>query len=186
MNIKPTIPLFLGVLLLAACSPNQNVQQYQATSNSIQMNTSKNPLSLSKINLSDADAEQIALNQVNGTITKFSRDFNESIPYYEISIVKDNYNYEFEISAVDGTILEQSMEPIVIPNPTQEISITHEQAKEIALGQVNGTITEFDYDLDDIPPKYEVSIVSEDKKYKFDISAVDGSILSSSMESIYN
>ena len=78
------------------------------------------------------------------------------------------------------------MEPIVIPNPTQEISITHEQAKEIALGQVNGTITEFDYDLDDIPPKYEVSIVSEDKKYKFDISAVDGSILSSSMESIYN
>ena len=77
----------------------------------------------------------------------------------------------------------------VIPNPpttTQSINISDEEAKQIALNQMQGTITEFSRDFDDYIPKYEISIVNGDMEYEYEISAIDGSIIGYSAESIYN
>ena len=51
-------------------------------------------------------AKDIALDQVSsGTITKVSYDEDDRIPTYEITLIEGMTEYEFEISAIDGTIL---------------------------------------------------------------------------------
>ncbi len=70
--------------------------------------------------------------------------------------------------------------------PTQSINILDEEAKQIALNSVQGTITEFSQDFDEHIPKYEVSIINDDMEYKYESSAIDGAIIGYSVESIYN
>ena len=58
------------------------------------------------------------------------------------------------------------------------------KAKEIALGQVpNGTITEISFDYENGVLVYEVTVVEGTTEYDFEISGVDGSIISKSMDS---
>lgn len=64
----------------------------------------------SRIKISAARAKEIALAQVSGTIVEFSQDFDEYIPKYEITIRNGNVEYEFDISAVDGSILSREVD----------------------------------------------------------------------------
>ena len=67
---------------------------------------------------------------------------------------------------------------------TQGVTIDEAKAKEIALGQVpNGTITEISFDYENGVLVYEVTVVEGTTEYDFEISGVDGSIISKSMDS---
>lgn len=73
--------------------------------------------------ISEEEAKQIALSEVKGAdvsnITKFREDQDDGRKEYDIEIIYDGYEYDFEISAEDGTIFDRS----------KEKSDTHEQAK---------------------------------------------------------
>jgi uncharacterized membrane protein YkoI len=47
-----------------------------------------------------------------GTVTKNKLDYDEGFLVYEIKIVENGIEYEFEISATRGTVLEQSQEAV--------------------------------------------------------------------------
>lgn len=65
------------------------------------------------ISIDEVKAKEIALAQVpKGTVTKTSFDGDEYIPNYEIDIVADGYEYEFEIDARDGRILKMQKDLI--------------------------------------------------------------------------
>ncbi|MEG0013572.1 MAG: PepSY domain-containing protein [Cellulosilyticaceae bacterium] len=65
------------------------------------------------ISIDEVKAKEIALAQVpNGTVTKTSFDGDEYIPNYEIDIVADGYEYEFEVDARDGRILKMQKDLI--------------------------------------------------------------------------
>lgn len=60
------------------------------------------------IKIDESKAREIALSQVpNSTIIKYSFDENDSIPNYEITVTDKNHTYEYEINAVDGSIMEK-------------------------------------------------------------------------------
>ncbi len=135
--MKSKLALFASCLLISACSkttilpqhsPSSTTNEKIATTNN---NTSSSDASQSNptttpqqpaiqnpstpiqsINISDEEAKQIALNQMQGTITEFSRDFDDYIPKYEISIVNGDMEYEYEISAIDGSVIGYSVESI--------------------------------------------------------------------------
>ncbi|MBQ1785171.1 MAG: PepSY domain-containing protein [Turicibacter sp.] len=140
----------------------------------------------SKIKTTVARAKEIAVARVGGgTITEFSQDFDDRVPNYDVTIRHGNAEYDLEISAVDGSILAFDVEyDKVVQKPSNStsssnIKITAAKAKEIAIAQAGGgTVTDFSQDFDERVPKYEVKVRNGNTEYDFDISAVDGSILS--------
>ena len=71
---------------------------------------------------------------------------------YKRQVVDGTYKYEFEVSAMDGSILSKDQELINQAsniNTNQGLNIDQTKAKEIALGQVNsGVIGEFSLDYE--------------------------------------
>lgn len=56
-------------------------------------------------------AKEIALKETDGgTITDFELDSDDGRSYYEIEIAKGNMEYELEINAADGSIIEFKMD----------------------------------------------------------------------------
>ena len=64
--------------------------------------------------ISEAEAKQIALSEVVGAdishISKFNKDKDDGRDEYDVEIIYDGYEYDFEISAKDGQIFDQSKE----------------------------------------------------------------------------
>lgn len=130
--MKNTITTMFFCLLISACSPSSNnqiptinnqqlTQGQQSNLNQESQNQASNSNqgienhpsnSLSQIKISADEAKQIAFNQVSGTLTELSTDFDEYIPKYEVSIVNGVMEYQFDISAIDGSILGYSTESI--------------------------------------------------------------------------
>ena len=143
-----------------------------------------NPTSTHQVSIDEAKAREIALQEVaNGVITKFKYDLDYYIPNYDLEVSDGTTKYEFEISAVDGSILKQSNE--LKPSSIHQVAIDEAKAREIVLQEVaNGVITKFEFDPDDSVPKYDLEISDGTTEYEFEISAVDGSIISREVEKI--
>ena len=64
--------------------------------------------------ITDSEAKQIALSEVKGAdvsnITKFKKDTDDGRTEYDVEIIYGGYEYDFEISAKNGTIFDQSKE----------------------------------------------------------------------------
>ena len=85
-----------------------------------------------------------------------------------------------------GFVLAQSMTPGSAAN--QEAAskklITAQEAKDIALKEVNGTITESDYDGDDKRPHYEFEIQSNKEEVNIEVDAETGKATITERETI--
>ncbi|MEE0965981.1 MAG: PepSY domain-containing protein [Bacilli bacterium] len=112
-------------------------------------------------------AKELALKEVNGTIISTKRDDDD----YEITIQKDNYTYEIEVSKKTGKITDIDKEKVA----TTVNIISKSKAKEIALAQVAGTVTSVDYEDDDY--KYEIEIVKDNLKYDIEIDGRNGQVI---------
>lgn len=163
--------------------------------------------------ISEEEAKQIALSEVKGAdvsnITKFREDQDDGRKEYDIEIVYDGYEYDFEISAEDGTIFDRSKEkadtyeqakapaensssssgaasPSPAPSTSSLSEISLESAKEIALAQVSGAtagnIVKAEKDYDDGYEEYEIEILYNGYEYDFEISAETGEIISKDVD----
>lgn len=120
--------------------------------------------------ITESEAKQIALSQVDGAdisnITECKKDKDNGRTEWDIEIIYDGFEYDFEISAKDGTIFDQSKEvadaaalaklekkngvksesqgsnnTVVVEQTRSDggsSGISLEKAKSIALGQVPG------------------------------------------------
>lgn len=143
--------------------------------------------------ITEEEASSIALSKVEGATSddlRIKKDTDDGKNIYEISILYDNVEYDFEIDAATGNILEQSSEledGHWLNNNTNYIS--EKEAKKIALGQVTGaseTDLRIHKDNDDGKDIYEGSIVYNEIEYEFEIDAATGNIIDWSSESIYD
>ncbi|MBU3804551.1 MAG: PepSY domain-containing protein [Candidatus Cellulosilyticum pullistercoris] len=64
----------------------------------------------STLSIDQAKAKRLALNLHSGEITEFSLDESSPIPYYEITINDGTYEYELEINALTGEVIELNQE----------------------------------------------------------------------------
>lgn len=116
-------------------------------------------------------AKQIALSQLNGTISSANYDQDDGI--YEIIINANGYDHEFDINAQTGAIIKQDKE--LAENTTGDSPIISSQkASEIALSKANGTVTKID--LED--GVYDVEVKDGTYDYEIEIDAQTGNVLS--------
>ena len=154
-------------------------------------------------------AEEIALNDVGITREdtsrfRISKDHDDGLPTYDIQFTYDNMEYEYEIQASDGTILDTSTEPsenasASAQTDSQESSspdsasthknasngITWEEAAALALERVSGATQNdlrMNLDFDDGYETYEGDIIYNQIEYEFEIDAATGKFLEWSEE----
>jgi len=70
----------------------------------------REPISSSTLSIDQATAKKLALNLHSGEITEFELDESGVTPYYEITINDGTYEYEMEINALTGEVIELQQE----------------------------------------------------------------------------
>lgn len=137
--------------------------------------------------ISVEEAKKIALKEVDGEIIRIKLDDSkddEDSPEYEVKVRKDGNIYEIEIDAYTGKVNSIEVEYEKSDNSNQPSKvISAEEAKKIALKEVNGKITriKLDYD-DDGTAKYEIKIIKDGVKYELEIDAFTGKVLKNEID----
>ena len=141
-----------------------------------------------KAYIGEDKAKEIALNHANVTnITnyKIELDFDD-VMVYEIEFKANNKEYDYEINATSGDIIEYEIDDKEYINNSNNSSsnnstITKDEAKQIALNHANVTdITNYKIELDD--NKYEIEFNYNNSEYEYEINATTGKIIKYSID----
>lgn len=132
---------------------------------------------------------KLTADKVTFTEAKLERDDGRDI--YDIEFYTADYKeYDYEIDARTGKVLEVDYDAESFTPPAASGTITREKAQEIALAKVHGAkaehIKKLKLDQDDGRTIYEVEIVYNAMEYELEISAADGKVLKFESESIYD
>ncbi len=137
------------------------------------------------LKISPEEAKKIALKQVNGTIIEEKLDDDDNRLLYEFEILtSDNRKVEVKVDAMNGEVLKLEQDDRYDDddddNKHQNVStkISLDEAKKLALAEVNGTITEAELDNDDNRLLYEIEILtSNDREAEVKVDATNGKVL---------
>ena len=163
-----------------------------STENSVTQGT---PSSASYITADEA--EQAALSHAGISSSDVSYitcelDFDDGIMVYEVEFISGNTEYEYDINAIDKSVLKFSTERA--DNYSQSGqggssgnagSITEAEAQQAAFshaGVSGATVIKAEYDRDD--NKYEIEFIAGSYKYEYEISAADGRVIESEKEAV--
>lgn len=163
-----------------------------STENSVTQGT---PSSASYITADEA--EQAALSHAGISSSDVSYitcelDFDDGIMVYEVEFISGNTEYEYDINAIDKSVLKFSTERA--DNYSQSgqggssgnaASITEAEAQQAAFshaGVSGATVIKAEYDRDD--NKYEIEFIAGSYKYEYEISASDGRVIESEKEAV--
>ena len=212
-----TIIMGMGAGLIGCTQASQNSSQTaQNNTQTVQSNESVNTQTNntvanenkgSKITLDEA--KKIALNHANLTSKEVSfinaeADMDNGVEFYDIEFYNNNKEYDYEISAADGKIIEYDYdvegygESTNVSNNnssntnkqntntnsnTSSNKISADKAKKIALNHANLTSNQVSYvqveaDFDDYTPSYDVEFYHNNVEYSYEINANTGNIIS--------
>ncbi len=136
-------------------------------------------------------AKEIALNnagvkQADAVFKKAYYDSDDLVAHFDIKFVANGYEYEYEVKASDGAILEKDIEKEPVREqasqaPAKEY-ISKDKAKEIAIAhaKVDSAKVKFvkaELDHDDLIAHYEVEFVEGRYEYEYEINAESGKII---------
>ncbi len=140
-------------------------------------------------------AKSIALEAAGVTASqvqnlRVERDYDDGRLEYEIEFYVGSTEYDYVISGVDGTILQQDVEQEGGSHTTQPSTgsdIGAEKAKSIALAHAGFTASQVqnlkvEKDYDDGQLEYEVEFYAGTTEYDYTISGTDGTILKQDKE----
>ncbi len=117
------------------------------------------------------------------TFTKAETDYDNGVKEYDIEFYTNDAEYEYEVRASDGTILDKSVEAFeTTTTSTSGDYITLDKAKSIALNKVglaasDVTFTKAKLEKDDGVMQYEIEFYKGTTEYEFEINATTGTIL---------
>ena len=141
--------------------------------------------------ISIENAKEIALNNAgvkkdDVVFKKAYYDSDDLVAHFDIKFVANGYEYEYEIKASNGAILEKDIEKEHIREqvsqaPEKEI-ISQEKAKEIAIAHAKVDAAKvkavkIELDNDDLIVHYDVEFVDEKYEYEYEINAESGKII---------
>lgn len=177
---KRLVGLATGALLLTACTNAQGAERQ------------KNVLSEEQPQAITMDkAKEIAFNHANvdGSKAQFDdAEYDERHNEYELEFYVDGVEFEYDISAVDGTILDAEKDDVDFDDANEKDTnkdnssefISLDEAKEIAFDHagVDGSKAKFDdAELEKSDKRYELEFYIDDVEYEFDIHAVTGDVI---------
>lgn len=165
---------------------------FVACNKSTPANPSDSNITSSKITVEQA--KDIALKHAKlandkVTFVKAEEDTNDSIKRYDIEFYTGNTEYDYEINADTGEVIEfdKDIEDHTIPTNPDSIpnkaKISEDEAKNIALRHANLTndkvkFDNIEYYTDNGFNKYDIDFHYNNQEYSYEIDAQTGEILS--------
>lgn len=129
------------------------------------------------------EIQKKALAEVNGAILDVQLDKSSLQSYYQVNVAKADETYDLIFDAKTGELLnkdnnyanvdDNSHKNVVTVAKQMTSAVTQQQAIQIALNKVNGTVTKAG--MDDYS-EYDIEVVSADYEYDFVIDATTGTI----------
>ncbi len=146
---------------------------------------SKNTGYISIDNAKEAALKDAGVNSSDAVFEKAQFDGNEPTPHYDIEFRSNDYEYDYEINAVNGAVLERDKErdfDINKSSANAENFIGKEAAKEKAFAHAGIKAAdvkraEIELDSDEPVPHYDVDFVSGKYEYEYSINAKTGSVI---------
>ncbi|MCI5898417.1 MAG: PepSY domain-containing protein [Firmicutes bacterium] len=123
------------------------------------------------------------INSSEVTFVKEELEKDKQVPSYELEFYNDSAEYEYDVHAGTGEILESSVEYIAAKSQNGRTAgqnvITLDQAKEIALkhcGAAAADVTFTETKLDQEENVYEIEFYKGEAGYEYEINAAGGDI----------
>lgn len=112
-------------------------------------------------------------------------DYDDLVPHYEIKFHANGYEYEYEVKAADGAILDKDVEREREPVKTTAAAsnyISADKAKSAAYNHANVKAANVKYskaelDRDDMVVHYDVDFVAGKYEYEYEINAETGKVI---------
>ncbi|WP_338751208.1 PepSY domain-containing protein [Bacillus sp. FJAT-52991] len=124
-------------------------------------------------------AEKIALKSVKGKVTDVDLDSKNNQWIYEVEIRTTKGEKEVHVDAQTGKVLSKKDHD---QQPTDQVKITRDQAKKIALKSVKGKVTDIDLESKNGQWVYEVEVATTKGEVDMYINAQTGEISSTQHE----
>lgn len=120
--------------------------------------------------VSKQEAAEIASKEKNSAVEEVEQEFTENgEAVYQVEFADDQD--DIYVDSEKGTVITKEM-------LAEKIKVTEEQAREIALKEAEGTITEFELDDDNAQFVYDLEVTAKDgTETELSISAETGKIL---------
>ena len=119
----------------------------------------------------------------NATFVKVERDWDDGRLVYEVEFYSGNKEYDYEIAAADGTILDYDYDAeYYAPSSSTGTAMSVDEAKDIALKHAGLSSSQVTFqkaklDRDDGRLEYELEFRSGGVEYEYKLDAVNGTIL---------
>ena len=121
----------------------------------------------------------------NAVFVKAYYDADDIVPHYDVKFEANGYEYEYEIKASDGRVIEKDVDREVnsVSKPSeQDEYISADKAKAIAYehASVKAADVKFskaELDRDDLIVHYEVEFVAGNFEYEYEINAESGKVI---------
>jgi uncharacterized membrane protein YkoI len=126
--------------------------------------------------ISEAEAKKLAEETYRGNVQALT--LHRKI--YSITVLTKTEQIKLEMNADSGKITSEDKSSI--EKNTQHVKLTEEQAKKIALAEVNGKIEDIDLEEEEDSVFYEVEIESGQQEATIQIDAFTGKVLSVAIE----
>lgn len=145
--------------------------------------------------ISVEDAKQKALDDAgvkaeDAVFLKAYYDSDDIVPHYDVKFEANGYEYEYEVKASDGSVLEKDVDKEMKPVNTAPVSdenISEDKAKSIAFDHAGVKAADVKFskaelDSDDLIVHYDVEFVAGDFEYEYEINAESGKVIASDKE----
>ena len=131
--------------------------------------------------LSDA-----ALDSSSVSRSRIERDRDDGIVVYEVEFFSGDWEYDYVISAADGSILSVSRDRFSRSGASNDIVLTEAEALQAAFTDSGASSDDYRIrlDRDDRRMAYEASFTAGGWAYTYKIDAVDGSVLEADRERV--
>ncbi len=145
--------------------------------------------------ISVEDAKQKALDDAgvkfeDAVFLKAYYDSDDIVPHYDVKFESNGYEYEYEVKASDGSVLEKDVDKERKPVNTSSASkeyISEDKAKSIAYNHASVKTADVKFskaelDRDDLIVHYDVEFVAGNYEYEYEINAETGKVIVSDKE----
>lgn len=117
-------------------------------------------------------------------------DSDDMVPHYDVKFEANGYEYEYEVKASDGSVLEKDVDKERNPvnaAPNSDEYISADKAKSIAYDHAGVKAADVKFakaelDRDDLIVHYDVEFVAGNFEYEYEINAESGKIIASDKE----
>ncbi len=112
-------------------------------------------------------------------------DSDDIVPHYDVKFEANGYEYEYEVKASDGSVLEKDVDKERKPvnsTPASNEYISADKAKSIAYDHASVKAADVNFskaelDRDDMVVHYDIEFVSGKYEYEYEINAETGKVI---------